>query len=150
MKILDNLKSLGYDMEIREGNIRLSYRGEGKPDKEKVVPLLEELKSNKSEAIKILREGLQPISSTVLDDLLFDGVIRKTREYSIKTVRDYIRNHHKDIDERVTRTSAEVSRVYKLCKEGKATLEDFKAVLEPYHNICAKAIELCKNEKARI
>lgn len=150
MKTLDDLKSLGYDMEIREGNIRLSYRGKGKPDKEKVVPLLKELKSNKGEAIKILQKELKPIPSNILDGLLFDGVIRKTREYSMKVVRDYIRNHHKGVDEGVARTSTEVSRIYKLCKEGNASLDDFKAVLEPYHAICIKAIELYKNEKGRI
>ncbi len=107
---------------------------------------LEEPSGNKAKN----QNGTQSvISSDILDDMLFT-VIRRTKEYSIKIVRDYVRNHHKDVDDGITEISAEVSKVYKACKEGKASLDDFKAVLEPYHNICAKAIELYKNEKGRI
>ncbi len=57
MKALDNLKSLGYDVEIKENNIRLSYKGEGRPDKNRVLPLLKELKGKKNEIIKELQKG---------------------------------------------------------------------------------------------
>ncbi len=94
-------------------------------------------------------EGLKPISKEILDDLLFSTIRRTKKDYS-KAVIDYARDNHKDVSDSITKVSAEVSKVYKACKEGQATLDDFKAILEPYHNICAKAIELYKNEKGRI
>jgi hypothetical protein len=73
MIVLDNLKSLGYDVEVKEDNIRLSYKGEGKPDKNRVLPLLEELKSKKNEAIKELKQARKTykIYSKILDDFLW-------------------------------------------------------------------------------
>ncbi len=59
MKTVDDLKSLGYDVKTNKGNIRLSYKGEGVPDENRVLPLLQELKANKSEIIK----GLQKTDS---------------------------------------------------------------------------------------
>ncbi len=94
-------------------------------------------------------DKLKPISSDILDDLLFTVIRRTKKDYS-KAVIDYARDNHKDVSEGITKVSAEVSKIYKACKEGKATLDDFKDILEPYHNICAKAIELYKNEKGRI
>ncbi len=96
-----------------------------------------------------VEEELKPISIDILDDLLFSNIRRTKKDYS-KAVMDYARDNHKDVSEGITKISAEVSRIYKLCKEGKASLDDFKAILEPYHNICAKAIELYRNEKGRI
>ncbi len=84
-----------------------------------------------------------------MDDLLFSNINRTKKDYS-KAVMDYARDNHKDVSEGITKISAEVSKVYKACKEGKATLDDFKDILEPYYNVRAKAIELYKNEKGRI
>ncbi len=91
-------------------------------------------------------DKLKPISSDILDDLLFTVIRRTKKDYS-KAVIDYARDNHKDVSEGITKVSAEVSRIYKLCKEGKASLDDFKAILEPYYNVRAEAIELYKNEK---
>jgi|ETNmetMinimDraft_16_1059900.scaffolds.fasta_scaffold75756_2 hypothetical protein len=41
---------------VNTGNIKLSYKGEGTPDKNQVLPLFEELKANKREIIKTLNE----------------------------------------------------------------------------------------------
>jgi hypothetical protein len=56
MMVLDDLKYLGYEVQVKENNIKLSYKGEGKPDKSKVMPLIERLKVSKNDVIRILQE----------------------------------------------------------------------------------------------
>ena len=58
MKVLDNLESLGYEIKVNEGRIKLSNSGESEPNKSKIVPLLEELKANKADVIKELQRGI--------------------------------------------------------------------------------------------
>ncbi|MCP5006983.1 MAG: hypothetical protein GY941_23995 [Planctomycetes bacterium] len=58
MNLLDSFKSLGYEVIVRNGNIKLSFAGKGKPDKGKVLPFLEELKSRKNEAIEELQKSV--------------------------------------------------------------------------------------------
>jgi len=51
MRLLDQIKSLGYSVSYDSGKIKLSYKGEGKPDKTRVLPLLKELKASRNYAI---------------------------------------------------------------------------------------------------
>jgi len=51
MRALDQIKSLGYDVIYDADKIKLSYKGEGKPDKSRVVPLLKEINANRNYAI---------------------------------------------------------------------------------------------------
>ena len=147
MKILDNLKSLGYDMEIREGNIRLSYRGEGKPDKEKVVPLLEELKSNKSEAIKELQKGgeLRPVPEETLDGLYRQTMHEINDQYLEGTIK-YIQDHHKELDTKIDEVDKQINEIWKKCNQGEAVIEDFKEALYSYESLYLKAIDICKSK----
>jgi hypothetical protein len=64
MRLLEHIKSLGYDVKINEGNIKLSYKGEGVPDKNRVRPLLQELKANKCEIIKMLQRSINASKTT--------------------------------------------------------------------------------------
>jgi len=57
IQALKELRELGYSLELVEGRIKLTWEGEGLPDQEKVTPLLESLKRNKTEAIKLLEAG---------------------------------------------------------------------------------------------
>ncbi len=72
MRLLEQIKSLGYEVRIDSGNIKLSYKGEDKPDKGRVLPLLEELKANKDKAIKELKR------------------VRKTYKIYSKILKDYL------------------------------------------------------------
>lgn len=111
------------------------------------------MNSNLREGFRRLRERRQGGKAApagqdigeILDDLLFTS-IRKTKKDYTKAVIDYVRNYHKDVIDRITETSSQVSKVYKACKEEQATLKDFKNVLEPYYNVRLKAIELYKTE----
>ena len=64
MRLLEQIKSIGYDVGINEGNIKLSYRGEDVPDKDRLIPLLKELKANKVEIIKMLQRGINTSKTT--------------------------------------------------------------------------------------
>lgn len=111
------------------------------------------MNSKLREGLKKLRERRQGGKAApagqdideILDDLLFTS-IRKTKKDYTKAVIDYVRNCHKDVSDKITDTSRQVSNIYKACKEERASLDDFKNALEPYHNICLKAIELYKAE----
>lgn len=61
MQIIENLKSLGYEVELTGDNLKLTYRGEGQPDKDKIIPLLDTLKKNKGEVIEYLTFKVTPI-----------------------------------------------------------------------------------------
>ncbi len=89
----------------------------------------------------LFKEEKEPIAVQILDDMLFKVIRRTKKDYS-KAVMDYVRDNHKDVSNGITEVSAEVSKIYKACKEGTAAIEDLKNILEVYHNICAKAIQL--------
>ena len=60
MSILTELKYIGYEVVLHGDNIRLSYKGKARPDEGKVIPLINELKALKEEAIKELKnEGIE-------------------------------------------------------------------------------------------
>lgn len=54
MQLLRELEELGYEVAFEGNNIRLTWRGQGKPDPATVKPLLDELKRRKEEAIRWL------------------------------------------------------------------------------------------------
>jgi len=55
MRALDELRRLGYRIQLDGENIICRFIGPGKPDRERVVPLLQELKAGKAEAVAQLR-----------------------------------------------------------------------------------------------
>lgn len=54
MQLLRQLEEIGYQATLDGDNVRLTWRGVGKPDPAIVRPLLEELKRRKEEAIRWL------------------------------------------------------------------------------------------------
>ena len=145
MKTLDNLKSLGYDVEVKENNIKLLYRGEGKPDKNRVLPLLEELKVNKDKAIKEIQKS-EHISDEVLQDLFLETMNKINNEYLTGTVK-YIQEHHKDLDDDIDKADNRINEVWKECNKGEANIEDFKTALDSYQTLYLEAIELFESKK---
>lgn len=55
MRVLTELISYGYRVELRGENLKLFYERDGVPDKEKVIPLINELKAKKSAAVGIFK-----------------------------------------------------------------------------------------------
>ncbi len=145
--VLDSLKSLGYDVEIKENNIRLSYKGEGKPDKNSVLPLLEELKIKKNEAIKELQKGeeLKPISEEILDDLYMQTMHKINDQYLKGTIR-FIEKNYPDLDRQIDEVDKQINEIWKSCLQGRASLNDFEEALNTYQNLYLEAIELYKSK----
>jgi hypothetical protein len=141
MIVVDRLKAIGYDMEIREGNIRLSYRGEGKPDKDKVVPLIEELKANKGEAIKELQKGKELIPDETLSDIYLKTMNEINDQYLEGTIK-YIQDHHKELDTKIDEVDKQINEIWKSCLKGEKSIEDFNAALALYKNLYLEGIGL--------
>lgn len=59
MQLLRQLEEVGYQVALVGDNVRLTWRGVGKPDPAIVRPLLEELKRRKEEAIRWLASRQQ-------------------------------------------------------------------------------------------
>ncbi len=147
MMVLDSLKSLGYDVEIKENNIRLSYKGEGRPDKNRVLPLLEELKANKERAIKELQKGeeLKPISEEILDDLYMQTMHKINNQYLEGTIK-FIEKNYPELDAKIDDVDVRINEIWQLCIEGKLNLEDFRNELNLYKEIYLEAIGLYKSK----
>ncbi len=141
MMVLDNLKSLGYDVEVKEDNIKLSYRGEGKPDKEKLVPLIEELKANKGEAIKELQKGEEPVSDEILDNLYRQTMHEINDQYIEGTIR-FIEKNYPELDAKIDEVDKQINVIWESCLHGKVDLNDFKAELASYKSLYMQGIEL--------
>ena len=90
MKTLDSLKFLGYNVEVKDENIKLSYRGEGKPDKNRVLQLIKELEGSKNEAIKELQDE-------TLRGLFMETMNRVNDSYISGTIK-FIEENYPDID----------------------------------------------------
>lgn len=56
MRILTELQSFGYQIQLRGANIHLSFLGEGEPERERVIPLIQKIKEQKSEIVEYLRK----------------------------------------------------------------------------------------------
>ena len=60
MEAIETLKTLGYEVTIEGNNLRLVYKGTGEPPKDKILPLLDELRANKENAINYLKQKKMP------------------------------------------------------------------------------------------
>ena len=146
MIVLYNLKSLGYDVEVKENNIRLSYKGEGRPDKNKVLPLLEELKANKNKVIKELQKGkdiLRPIPDETLQDIYLEAMNNINDSYIEGTIK-YIQGHHKELDTKIDEVDGHINEIWEFCLQGEASLNDFNATLASYKSLYMQGIDLFK------
>ncbi len=143
MMVLDSLKSLGYDVEIKENNIRLSYKGEGRPDKNRVLPLLEELKANKDRAIKELQKGggLKPAPEEILDDLYMQTMHKINDQYLKGTIR-FIEKNYPYLDRQIDKVDKQINEIWKSCLQGETGLNDFEEALNTYQNLYLEGIDI--------
>ncbi len=143
MIVVDRLKAIGYDVEVKENNIRLSYKGEGAPDKNRVLPLLEELKAKKNEAVKELQKGeeLEPISDETLQDIYLEVMNEINDSYISGTIK-FVEENYPDLDRQIDEVDVRINEVWQLCIEGKSNLEDFRNELDSYKNLYLEGIEL--------
>lgn len=144
MRTLDSLKFLGYEVKVKDETIKLSYRGEGKPDKNRILPLIKELEESKDEAIKELQKD-KYISDEVLQGLFLETMQTINNFYITGTIK-YIEDNHKDLEGDINNADNKINEVWKKGNKGEANIEDFKTALDSYRNLYLKAIELFKSK----
>ncbi len=132
MMMIDSLKSLGYDITVKEGNVKLSYMGAGEPDKDKASPLIEELRVRKVEVIKELQKrDLVPISDDTLADLFLTLVQELQDIYGEGAIT------HPKIDE----AEEMVNVAWAQCVQGAVSLSHFKDALVSFRKTYAEISE---------
>ena len=60
MELLDQLRGLGYEVTLDDGEITCFWRAPGLPDRDEVLPLLTALRQQKAEAVVALQEEQAP------------------------------------------------------------------------------------------
>lgn len=106
MQVLVQLEELGYESHIDGEQIKLIWKGSGKPDPSKICPLLEQIKARRNEAIIFLRqrrtsfyECYRLISKSM--DRIAKGYIRGTIDrlkYKAPELWIHIRETEKEVD----------------------------------------------------
>ena len=139
MKALKELQSLGYQAEIKNGKLSLKYMGEGKPDKETVKPLLEELKQHKREAVTCLKG--QPFES------LFQKCLAELNKLlgEKEGLGPFLEDNFPGLLAEISETEAEIDNIWQKGIKGVATIEHFREVLKRYYKLNEKAINLFVN-----
>jgi hypothetical protein len=143
MKLLEHITSLGYDVKINKGKIKLSYNGKGKPNKSRIIPLLKELKANKAGIIEELQKDklLEPISDETLLDV-YQKVMDKINASCITGTTPNIQEHNKQLDTEINNADDRVNDVWQRCNKGEVSLKDFEAILNTYQALYLKAIDI--------
>ncbi len=147
MKTLDNLKSLGYDVEFNKGNIKLSYKGEGAPDKNRVLPLIQELKANKSEVIKTFQKdkALKPIPDETLRDIYLEVMNEINDSYISGTIK-FVEENHPGLDRQIDEVDEQINEIWESCLQDETSLNDFEKALNTYQNLYLEGIDLYKSK----
>ncbi len=149
MRLLEQITSLGYDVKINKGNIKLSYIGEGVPDKHRVLPLLEELKANRGIVSEKFQkdEALKSIPDETLRDIYLN-TMNKINDSYIKGTTKYIQEHNKQLDTEINNADDRVNEIWQRCNKGEASIKDFEDVLNTYQSLYLKAIDIKKESIA--
>ncbi|HBO83448.1 MAG TPA: hypothetical protein DD641_00330 [Deltaproteobacteria bacterium] len=79
MKLLNELKALGYNVILEGDRIRASYTLPGVPPVDRVKPLLDELREHKEDIIRYLKEDIQAILSMPLSQFKKSGLLCRVR-----------------------------------------------------------------------
>ena len=120
---ISTLRDMGYKIKLGEGDaVKLSWQGQGRPEKDTVQPLIEQLKTHKREMISYL-------SSQAPDSVPFETLEAVFQE-ALDRVNDRCVEDPSLLDrydaEGDTKASNHLNQVWEACLEGKATLRDFR------------------------
>ena len=131
--VLTDLKNLGYHLSLEEGQIRYKCLALIEPPKDKVIPLLDTLKRNKQAVIEYLKPKKDPIPFEVLRDLYLATFNRTGWIIGLM-----------DRPE-VMQAEDRLNEIWLDCMEGRAGLDDFKAILKEWEGIISGAIRQVAN-----
>ena len=130
---ITELDKLGYDLYLDGGRIRYKCLALIEPPKDKVLPLLEVIKRNKGAVIEYLKPKNTSIPYEVLRDLYLAAFNRTGWTQGLMARPE------------VTQAEDRLNQIWLDCMEGRATLDDFKAILKRWEGIISDAIRQVLN-----
>jgi hypothetical protein len=127
------LESIGYQATLEGDEIRLRYQREDVPDPTLVRPLLEAVKSHKSEAVGFLRAKEEA-------DRLFKAALNEVKRAWIPGLLGHIRRKHPDLWATIRDTEARLEEVWAMVRVGGPHLQEFQNVLTEWKTRYMEAI----------
>ena len=125
---IGELEQLGYSISLEGENIRCKCLSLIEPPKDKVIPLLDTLKRNKQAVIDYLKPKNNPIPFEVLRDLYLATFNRTGWIIGLM-----------DRPE-VMQAEDRLNEIWLDCMEGRASLDDFKTVLNKWEAVVKGAM----------
>ena len=126
--VLGELEQLGYSISLEGAQIRCKCLSLIEPPRDKVIPLLETLKRNKKAVIDLLKPKLNPCPYTTLKTLYLDAFNRTGWKIGLMARPE------------VVKAEDRLNEVWLECMEGKAGMDDFKAVLNEWEATVKEAM----------
>jgi len=131
--IVTRLKSYGYDLYLEGSTLRYKCLAMLEPPKDKVLPLLETLRRDRQAVIEELKPKNTSIPFEVLRDLYLATFNRTGWTQGLM-----------DRPE-VGQAEDRLNEIWLDCMEGRASLDDFKAILKEWEGIISGAIRQVAN-----
>ncbi|HHT9117105.1 MAG TPA: hypothetical protein ACFYD1_00600, partial [Candidatus Hypogeohydataceae bacterium YC38] len=122
------LRDMGYVVGLEPGDkIRLSWQGHEKPNKDKILPLIEHLKAHKREAVVLLSTGANitphPIPSALSTPALLVAIFQETfDDLNRRCIQGLLWGANFSMLAQVQESQARIDKTWKECLEGKASL----------------------------
>ena len=126
--IVTRLKSYGYDLYLEGSTLRYKCLALLEPPKDKVLPLLDTLKRNKQAVIDYLKPKNNPIPFEVLRDLYLEAFDRTGWIIGLMARPE------------VVQAEDRLNEIWLDCMEGRASLDDFKTVLNKWEAVVKGAM----------
>ncbi len=126
---ITSLRSMGYKVELEDCTVKLSWKGDGKPNKEKVSPLIEYLKAHKQEAVDYLS-----ICRTL--EGMFKAALDRLNDACVKdpTLLD------RYDAENANKATDRIEEVWKGCLARQRTVQDFGQVVSEWEEVAIPRI----------
>lgn len=134
--ILTTLKNMGYKIMLDGENVKLAWQGNGEPDKAKIQPLVEYLKTHKRETIACLSQATSPIPFETLHGI-FEDALQDLGKHGDRGL-FYFGEKDPELIKKERETLAHVDSLWKECQEGKATLFTFKGTVRNWYDVMVK------------
>ena len=131
--LIGKLKSIGYHLYLEGSTLRYKCLTLIEPPKDKVLPLLEVIKRNRGAIIDYLKPKQDPLPFEVLRDLYLATFNRIGWKVGLMDKPE------------VTQAEDRLNEVWLDCMEGRAGLDDFKAILKEWEGIISGAIRQVAN-----
>jgi hypothetical protein len=145
-ELITELENRGFTLFLSGGGIGYRYTGQGEPDREQVIPILEELRL-KREEIKGLLGSPAPVPSLDLYPEVFrialaEVAARDPRGWAIRQIRQ-------DLPEAwagIRTTEEEVNELWKQAQGGRMVWEEYQSAVRKWKDKLIEVIEAWKGK----